>query len=156
MNNSEFLKHSKLWDRSGIVIAALCAIHCLLLPVILLAVPTVQAFLNNSWLETSILALGVLIGSVSFITSYQKHRQPYPMMVGFLGVFFLASHLFFFTDGAPHWKLSSWLALDPLMLLGGCLLMSGHFWNIHACHCFCDHSCSHHDHDKEPLTKDIS
>ena len=153
MDDSQLLRHSKTWDRTGVFVAGLCLIHCLAFPFLIAAIPALHAFFDNSYLEITILTLGIVVGSISFFTSYRRHRKIYPMLIGALGVAFLLTNLFVIpmTEGVAH-SLSehshSALNIHPLMILGGLFLIAGHIWNIHACHCFCDKSCHHEEHQQ--------
>ena len=152
MNDSQLLEHSKTWDRTGVFVASLCVLHCLAFPFIVASLPASRVFFNHSWLEASILILGVIVGSISFYTSYKKHRKIGPTILGLLGVSFLFSNLFWFRFQPVHShelieaQGFSWHNVDPLMILGGLFLILGHLWNIHACHCFCDKTCDHEEH----------
>jgi hypothetical protein len=117
-------------------------IHCLLFPLLIVSIPASRPFFENPLLEAIILLLGISIGAVSFITSYRQHRLPYPLMLGLTGVALLTINLFVFTGRHGHWE-GLGFPLDPFMVLGGLLLIAGHAWNIHACHCFCAPSCQH-------------
>lgn len=144
MNGQELIQHSKRWDRTGLVIASLCLVHCLTLPVIVSMMPAARVYLSSTWIEGAILLAGILVGSISFLLSFQKHRQKYPILLGTLGVSLLVWSLF---GGIGHLHIGSTLLLshfDPLMVGGGAFLIAGHFGNIHACHCFCDKGCKHH------------
>lgn len=148
VNNSQFLRHSKFWDRTGMFVAGLCIVHCLLFPFLLIALPASRELFHSPILEGVILLAGIIAGSISFTTSYKKHRLPYPMMIGLTGVALLAINLFVFTEDKTHVDLSGGpIAVAPLMILGGILLVAGHAWNLHACHCFCDKSCDHDHHE---------
>ncbi len=154
MDNNELLAHSKRWDRTGLVIAFLCLVHCLSFPVIIALLPSARVFLDSKWLEWSILCAGILIGTISFSLSFQKHRQKYPIVLGLIGVFFLTLSLIFSPSLHTHYTevFSLWDSLDPFMITGGLLLIAGHFGNIHACHCFCDHGCHHPEHPEHPAS----
>ncbi len=148
MNDPQLIHHSKTWDRTGVFVASLCLLHCLAFPFFIAALPATRAFFANAWLEGTILVLGIIVGSISFYTSYKKHRKIYPTLLGLLGVIFLFSNLFLFPGSYGHAHDSSFIQhIDPLMILGGSFLIAGHLWNIHACHCFCDTSCDHEEHD---------
>ena len=127
------------------VVAGLCIIHCFLFPFLVILLPASKNFFASPVTEAVILVLGVIIGSISFTTSYRKHRKPYPMMVGLTGVALLSLSLFVFSHETFEYHLFN-LPVDPVMIVGGLLLIAGHAWNLHACHCFCDQSCAHEEH----------
>lgn len=149
MDNNELLHHSKTWDRSGVFVATLCLIHCLGLPFLVALLPTTRVLFDSRIFEIIVLGLGISVGSISFFTTYKKHRNIFPMLLGFFGVACLVTNLVLINRGSAHHhnidlspNLHS-LQVDPLMIMGGIFLIAGHIWNIHACHCFCDKSCGH-------------
>jgi hypothetical protein len=151
MDNSELLNHSKKWDRSGIVVSTLCLIHCLALPFLFAFIPTFNELHKNPILEIILLLIAIIVGCVSFITSYKKHRMIQPLLLGFFGIFLLVANLSFdILNPDDHMVLHRFL-VNPLMIFGGLCLFFGHMWNIHACHCFCDRDCSHEEHQGHDL-----
>ena len=67
---------SKNLDKAGIWVTTVCAIHCLLLPVILpLLAMAGLAFIGEDLLENAILGLSVVIGLLSLISGARKHGQ---------------------------------------------------------------------------------
>jgi hypothetical protein len=146
VEKEQLLQHSKIWDRTGIVVATLCMFHCLLFPAFVLAVPTTKSVFGSPLLEGSVLFLGILVGSISFTTAYRKHRLVQPMMVGLTGVAILALRLFVFPEEEGVEEVLSLAALNPFVVTGGSLLILGHYLNLRACHCYCDHDCPHEEH----------
>lgn len=141
MTDHSLIQHSKKWDRTGIFVASLCLVHCLALPFLVALIPTTEFLHSSLWIEFVVLTLGVLVGSISFFTSYKKHKMLQPMFVGLLGVAFLMYSLF---DSRMH-SLQSGIHWSTV--IGGSLLIAGHLWNIRACSCYCDKTCDHdHSH----------
>ena len=128
------------------ILAILCILHCLLFPVLVALLPATRVVFNSIILEISILFFGILIGSISFITSFKKHRKPGPLALGFTGVLFLGIDLFVLSGDKGHIDFHGLSDIHPLMIAGGLALIAGHAWNLHACHCFCDKACSHEEH----------
>ena len=151
VDNSQLLKHSKTWDRTGVFVASLCLIHCLATPFVAMTLPSISSFFENIWLEATILILGVTIGSASFYTSFRKHHQWGPMIIGTLGVLLMLGNLVHMATAGDHHHEEEMYHLfgtpiEPLIILGGFLLIVGHLWNIRECHCFCEHDCAHESH----------
>lgn len=142
------------------VVAFLCIIHCALFPVLIMTLPASRQYFDNIILESTILFLGILVGSISFTTSFKKHRKPGPLLLGLSGVAFLTVDLFVLSGEAGHVDIFGVESVHPLMILGGVLLIAGHAWNLRECHCFCDQSCSseehNHDHDHEHSAHETS
>lgn len=151
MKNPPLIAHSRRWDRTGIVVSLLCLIHCLALPVLILALPITEKILGHFWLEISMMLVALSVGIFSFTTSYFRHRKKLPVAIGGFGLLLLAMSL------TRTLGLNPWLSplpdhhsltqLDPFLFAGGALLVWAHFLNIRACHCFCDDHC----HDEEHL-----
>lgn len=129
-------------------VAGLCVVHCILFPFLIILLPASRGFLHNPVLEGVILFSGIIIGSISFTTSYRKHRKPWPMMLGLSGVALLTFSLFVYIDSDAHFEIFEF-PVDPFMVLGGIMLIGGHAWNLHACHCFCDKTCHHEEHEHQ-------
>ncbi len=74
-------------DKLGICVSTLCAIHCLITPLILMLLPFAGlAFLEAEGFEISILAFSLFLAISSFAVSYfKKHRNAMPMILGGIG-----------------------------------------------------------------------
>lgn len=142
MSKQDLIQHSRRWDRTGLILAGLCLVHCLSIPFIVVLMPSARIFLESPWLESSILLSGIAVGSISFYASFRKHRQKGPILLGLLGVILLVVSLFQGDSHHAHHQISL-AALDPWVLIGGLFLIAGHFGNIQACHCFCPSQCTH-------------
>jgi hypothetical protein len=92
------------WDNVGIAASTLCAIHCLLLPVMLAFAPTLAHFLPGSeTIHRTFAYLLAAVGLVAFWAGYKVHRRKLVLLllaIGILGVtvgayadFLLRSHL---------------------------------------------------------------
>lgn len=146
MNQHHLIEHSRKWDRTGVVVAAICLVHCLAFPLLVLLIPTTETLLNNPIVEATLLVSAILVGSISFFTSYQTHKKVGPLILGTLGVGLMVLSLFSDLEHG-HSDFDSLVdRLNLLMMLGGALLITGHLWNIYACHCFCDTGCKHEEH----------
>ncbi|AVJ56915.1 MerC domain-containing protein [Idiomarina sp. OT37-5b] len=80
------LSKQKKLDRAGMWITTLCAIHCLLLPLILpLLALTGMAFIGEDLLENTILGLSVVVGLWSLVGGARQHgewRLLIPLLAG--------------------------------------------------------------------------
>ena len=139
-NQIKFIKHSRNWDLGGAFITILCLIHCLFLPVLSVLLPHWN-FLNKSLqFEFLLFIPAIFIGVFSLTTSFIKHRKIYPIILGFLGLTLLILSMTHHSHSDLHTP-----ALNPLGTIGSFLLVSGHLWNIHICHCFCSPKCIHRE-----------
>ncbi|TDP27849.1 MerC mercury resistance protein [Idiomarina aquatica] len=114
------LSKQKRLDRAGMWITTLCAIHCLLLPLILpLLALAGLAFIGEDLLENSILGLSVAVGLWSLIGGARKHgewRLLVPLLAGAL--------IYSQRDILGH------LGEPFIILLGASLIIYAHWSNL--------------------------
>ena len=106
-------------DKIGIFFSGLCVVHCLLSTVLILG-GVGAAFLKVSeeLVHPILLILIVMIGLISFPSSYRLHHNPRPMTYGAIGTVGIFLALFFDT------------ALEVfLTIIFGSLLIYSHYWN---------------------------
>lgn len=111
-------------DRLGIWASSLCALHCLLLPILIPVLPFVSAsFFAQDWFEKTILSLSMIIGFWALLSGfYRYHRQLYPLYSLLLG-------------GLIYWNKDMFgEAYEPFTILAGALLIvAAHIANINLC-----------------------
>ncbi len=115
-------------DRLGIWISSLCAVHCLLIPILPLLASSV---VGQNWFEKTILTLSMLIGSIALISGMVRHHgRAYPIALLISG-----GAIYWFKDMFGH----DW---EPLTItIGASLIVSAHLINMrlsHRCRC-CHH-----------------
>ncbi len=147
MNQDPLIRHSRIWDFSGVFVTILCLIHCLSFPLLGAFLPYLDFFNENSLLEILLFISAIFIGMFSLTTSFRQHRKIYPMVLGLLGLTLLLFSML------SHWDRGGAVTLhnpiktfNPLAVSGSLLLVLGHLWNIHICHCFCSPKCTHQEH----------
>ncbi|NMP17176.1 MULTISPECIES: MerC domain-containing protein [unclassified Thalassotalea] len=121
-------------DRLGITATSLCALHCILLPVLL---PVLSLLGLEAWAsheaEHMFLFATLVLGSVALFSGFKRyHRKIYPFYLLFLG-------------GFIYWhKHSVDESVQPLMIIvGAVLLVAAHVVNLKLCNnC---RSCSDHE-----------
>jgi hypothetical protein len=123
-------------DRLGITATSICALHCILLPVLL---PVLSLFglefLADHEAEHMFLFATLILGSIALFSGFKRyHRKLYPFFLLFLG-------------GFVYWhKHSVEESLEPLMIIvGAALLVGAHLVNLKLCNncrtCE-DHGCA--------------
>ena len=122
MSSTQTRSHWIDWDRLGIGLSGLCAVHCLLTPVVLSLLPlwpTLQAV--NAWVHPSLLALllPVVVGALR-----RARRTGHIATVALLGSGFLV------LVGA-WWGHDMWGAVGEriVTVAGSALLIAGHVQN---------------------------
>lgn len=123
------------WDKVGIGLSALCMVHCLVSPFLLLLLPTVGTLYASGaeqfhWL----MAIVVLpVALFAFVRGFRHHRRAMTLVLGLAGVACLYAALAFhelFASDLPH---------TLFTLAGSVLLLVGHVMNWRYC-ARCDHA----------------
>lgn len=127
--HEEFEETTDRWDKIGIFLSGLCAVHCLVTPLLLLTLPVLgQAFEEES--VHLIMALFVApVGGFAFWSGYKHHKKAKVLALGILGILLIAG-----ASVAPH----SWVEFfghDLITIFGSILLISAHVLNRRACLC---------------------
>lgn len=125
------------WDRLGIVLSIVCAIHCLLTPLIILSLPIMaRYYLANPFFHLVLALLIIPVGLFAFIVGYRHHHKINVLLLGIPGLVFVAV-----VPYAVH-QLGMNLNETQYMILGSVLLISAHWINRRAHqHCRkCEHS----------------
>jgi hypothetical protein len=119
---------SRAADLLGVGLSLACLIHCLALPLLLLAAPALSAWLAlPETFHAIVLLLAVPAATLALSDGWRRHRHPYPVAAALTGIALLAAGL------AAH---EGWIAgLDPetgdrlLTSLGALGLASAHIAN---------------------------
>lgn len=120
------MKHKPL-DKTGIWLAVLCALHCLLVPVVLPTLSLVGlSFLGAEWLERVVLLCSALIGGVAVMIGMRHHRSLLPLIALLSGVI-----LFFNKHRIGHEFGFGWEVV--VVVAGALLLVTAHVLNLHLC-----------------------
>lgn len=111
-------------DRIGITATSLCALHCILLPVILPALPLLGlSFLADHTWEHVFLIITGLLGTVAMMSGFKKyHRRLYPLYLLMFGlIVYWMKH-----DFAEN--------LQPFFIIvGSSCIVAAHFINLKLC-----------------------
>jgi len=111
-------------DKIGITATTLCALHCILLPILLPILPLMGlSFLaDHSW-EHIFLLLTAALGTVALFSGFKNyHKQLYPFYLLYLGV-------------ALYWIKHDFSEdVEVYFIIGGAsLIVAAHFINIKLC-----------------------
>jgi hypothetical protein len=112
-------------DRLGIFFSSLCALHCLLMPFLILSSGSVLAqFIHNEWLERGFIAVCLGIAGFSFIRFKKMHGNALPLKLFGIALVLLLSTLFI------HHSTAEVL----VSIAGSALLIIGHVINTRSVH----------------------
>lgn len=115
---------NQFWDRLGISASLICILHCLMTPILLVAMPVVGAYLSQGWFHALIGALVFPVAIWAFLNGYREHRQHRVLAFGALGL-----TLVFLALVQHHDQVREFL----FMSLGGSLLTLAHYLNLRCC-----------------------
>ena len=85
------------WDGLGIATSVACAIHCVVLPLILTSLPLFGVnVIHNIYFEWGMIAFAFFVGAYALIHGYKTHhRSLLPVAVFTVGFIFLITKQFF-------------------------------------------------------------
>ncbi len=111
-------------DRIGITATSLCALHCILLPVILPALPLLGvSFLADHVWEHVFLVFTAILGTIAMFSGFKRyHRKLYPFYLLILGVVIYWQKHDFSEDVQPFF-----------IIIGATLIVAAHIINIKLC-----------------------
>ncbi|WP_417686618.1 MerC domain-containing protein [Pseudidiomarina gelatinasegens] len=107
-------------DKTGMWVTTLCALHCLLLPVILPILSLIGlSFLGEELLERLILGTSIVLGLVALVSGMRQHARMYPLVLLVAG-------------GFVYWHKDSLGDMgEPLIILiGAGLIIAAHWVNL--------------------------
>lgn len=113
-----------LLDKAGIALTSLCAVHCILLPVLLPVIPLLGAsFLADESFERAALFLTMVLGFVALFSGFHRyHRKLYPFYSLFLGGF-----IYWHKDSfGHHWE-------PAVLTIGAVFVIVAHVMNMRLC-----------------------
>lgn len=120
----------KVADRLGICLSALCVVHCLLTPVILLLLPSAQFFkfftMHESYHQLMLIILP-LLALLAFIPGFRLHGDRRVFLWAVPGIASIALGALVF-EGSTFFEAG-------FSILGSCMLIRAHFINRVLCSC---------------------
>ncbi|MFC7338344.1 MerC domain-containing protein [Haloferula chungangensis] len=147
---------SKRNDRIGVIASALCAVHCALTPVLLLALPSFGQIWAHPLSHWAAALLVVPLAAWSMLKGYPRHRRKWVVAAGMSGIALVllgAAAPWLFSDPAPAAATctdaccpSTYLGDDGsqrlhiplasiLTTIGGLFLIISHIGNLCRCKC---------------------
>lgn len=117
------------WDKLGIILSSLCALHCLVTPLLVLALPMFDSIFENEWVHLMMALFVVPVGLFAFWSGYRHHLQKKVFALGIVGLILVGG-----APLAPH----SWVDFfghDLITISGSFFLIVGHVLNRRACLC---------------------
>lgn len=120
----------KVWDGTGIFLSLMCVTHCVLTPLLAVALPVLLATEEPAHQG---LAFAILIvGGVAFLLGYKKHQQADALLMGALGILVIGTAAFF-SDSFFVEEIHGVSTEVALTLAGGTCLIIAHVRNMLLC-----------------------
>ena len=120
MRADKVLRPSHL-ERLGLCASLLCAIHCMVMPVMLAAQPLCHSFRISRVLDNAMLGLAVVVGLIVCLRNWRQHRDGGPLALLLVGLAAVGCGRYF-----------GW----PPLIIGGPLVMAYGLWlNRRLCAC---------------------
>ncbi len=117
------------WDKAGIFLSSLCALHCMVTPLLVLALPMMGSFFENELVHILMALFVVPVGLFAFWSGYRHHRQLKVFGLGILGLSLVGG-----APLAPH-EWVDFFGHDLITISGSFCLIIAHVLNRRACLC---------------------
>lgn len=112
-------------DLLGFSASFLCAVHCVLMPLVLsMGLLGGMSWLESAWVEWSFILTTLVLASWSLFGSLSKHRNTKPLIIAALGFVLIIVLHEWFGHGAGHY----------FSALGGILVAYAHYLNWRLLH----------------------
>lgn len=135
------------FDKIGIGVSTVCAIHCLATPFILLLFPALTVMPDDKLIHEFFLCLVVIIGGLAFLRGFRTHSLIGPPLLGFVGFATVLYGLYTLEPHVHHAAHHHGYEIDSIeTLIGSAVLVWAHIWNMKVCkdcHICCDDTCGH-------------
>lgn len=127
--HEKFEEQTGKWDRVGIFLSSLCAIHCLVTPFLLLGLPVLGETFESHWFHIGMALFVVPVAYYAFISGFKHHQQKHVLIAGLLGSSMIGVAAFL-----PH-EWVEFYELDLVTIVGSLILVTAHILNRRACQC---------------------
>jgi len=131
---------SSYTNHLSIGLSALCVVHCLAMPILIVLLPSLTALQLENEAFHSWLLMGVIPTSLfSLLMGCKQHQRYRVLTIGLVGLLFLVSAVFVedFANGELFEKV--------LTVIGACTLAIVHYMNFRLCRRLDLESCECHE-----------
>lgn len=121
-------------DAAGVAVSLACGIHCLLTPILLLALPTLGEAFHRPIVHRLIAVAVTAIAAWALWRGYRRHGHRLPLAIGMTGLAAVWAALFMPHEAHDHdhFHLPTGTIIT---MVGSAMLIAGHLLNIRACRC---------------------
>lgn len=116
------------WDGMGMTASGLCVVHCILTPLLLLAIPIAGlAVLENELIHKALVAMVIVVGAIAFIPGLRLHGKYHLLPLILMGI---GSLLFAAFVAEELWGETGETAFT---MAGGAVMILSHWKNRTFC-----------------------
>ncbi|MCI5072288.1 MerC domain-containing protein [bacterium] len=135
-------------DLIGICCSSLCAIHCLLTPILLVSLPSLGKYFENQWVHISFFAAMTALALWTILRHYKMHQSKTIFALLILGIAvtalgFLPPEGFSPTHQHQHSHPHNHIWEEACFIIGGLMLFIGHIMTIRKYKCWEGHCHQH-------------
>lgn len=134
-----------LWDKMGIFISSLCLIHCMGLPIVIIAFPALKSTIMHDELHEILFVAIIAISFLAFLPNYKLHKQKKVLFTALSGIGMLLISI----SAGHHLEtqhIADKITEISLSIIGSFVLIKAHYMNAKCTHEACDHNHDHSDH----------
>ena len=119
------IKKTETFDIVGILCSSACALHCMLMPVVISFAPSLSVFFENEWIHIGLVITLVPVALIALVRGKKSHGKSLPLALGVLGM--TALWLAIALESFEIHNLET-----VLTVMGSFLLITAHLWNLKA------------------------
>lgn len=127
--HEQFVEQSDRWDKLGITLSGICAIHCLITPFLAIAIPVLGETFEQPWVHIVMALFVVPVGLYAFYTGYLHHMKKGLTALGVTGIAMVGVGLLAPISGI------NLFGHDVITIAGSLCLVVAHVLNRRACLC---------------------
>ncbi len=118
-------------DAAAISLSLVCAVHCLIFPLLLVLLPSMASSIADESFHRWMVIAVVPVSAFSLLMGCKRHKRYFAIITGSIGLLLLIFTGYFSEDVIDEaWE-------ENLTLLAAALIAIGHFSNFRACQTFC-------------------
>jgi MerC mercury resistance protein len=110
-------------DKVGMVASSICAVHCVVLAVLLGVLPSISGAFHSIWIDAIFIGIALVAGSFAVVKGFRSHRMAWLPVLFAIGFGFLCLSLLRHSQAEEH------TSPPYFSIIGGCCLVAFHWLN---------------------------
>ena len=118
-------------DAAAISLSLICAVHCLIFPLLMVLIPTMASSMADESFHRWMVIAVVPVSAFSLLMGCKRHKRYFAIITGSIGLLLLI-FTGYFAEGVLDelWE-------ENVTLLAAALIAIGHFYNFRSCQVYC-------------------